>query len=135
MEQKDYLLRQLEMIGPMIMYMLGIWREGRINDALDYGAESLENLTALPLNELDVIHQDDIVKFLTEEKELLAGQVRIIAEFLYRIGEIRHKEDFPIGRETLLKARRLIEWHELTTGVFSFEVQNMKKGIEQMLTG
>ncbi|MBT7094683.1 MAG: hypothetical protein HN936_15650, partial [Bacteroidetes bacterium] len=71
----------------------------------------------------------------TEEKELLAGQVRIIAEFLYRIGEIRHKEDFPIGRETLLKARRLIEWHELTTGVFSFEVQNMKKGIEQMLTG
>ncbi|MBT7092795.1 MAG: hypothetical protein HN936_06095, partial [Bacteroidetes bacterium] len=65
MEQKDYLLRQLEMIGPMIMYMLGIWREGRINDALDYGAESLENLTALPLNELDVIHQDDIVKFLT----------------------------------------------------------------------
>ena len=135
MEQKDYLLRQLEMIGPMIMYMLGIWREGRINDALDYGAESLENLTALPLNELDVIHQDDIVKFLTEENELLAGQVRIIAEFLYRIGEIRHKEDFPIGRETLLKARRLIEWHELTTGVFSFEVQNMKKGIEQMLTG
>ncbi len=135
MEQKDYLVRQLEMIGPMLMYMLGIWHDGRIKDALDYGADSLEDLTSIPLKELDIIHQDDIIRILVEEKGLLAGQIRIIAEFLYRIGEIRHKENFPNGRETLIKARNLLEWHEHTTGIFSFQVQEMKKGINEMLTG
>ncbi|MCD6347697.1 MAG: hypothetical protein J7L96_09785 [Bacteroidales bacterium] len=134
MEQKDYILRQLEMIGPMLMYMLGIWRDGRIKDALEYGAETLEDLTTMPLKELDMIHSDDITKHLTEEKGLLAGQIRIIAEFLYRIGEIRHKENFPNGRETLIKARNLLEWHEKATGIFSFEVQDMKNAIEKMLT-
>ncbi len=134
MEQKDYLIRQLEMIGPMVMYMLGIWKEGRIQDAISYGAENLEDLTALPLRELDHIHEDDITRFLTEEKSFLAGQIRIIAEFLYRIGEIRHKENFPNGRETLLKSQNLISWYEETTGVFSFDIQEIKNGINTLLT-
>ncbi len=135
MEQKDYLIRQLEMIGPMLMYMLGIWKEGRIQDAISYGADSLEGLTDMPLNELDLIHKDEIVNYLCTEKELMAGQIRIIAEFLFRIGEIRHKENFPMGRETLIKARKLLDWHEETTGIFSFDVQEIKKEILHILTG
>ncbi|MEA1875432.1 MAG: hypothetical protein U9N86_01075 [Bacteroidota bacterium] len=135
MEQKDFLVRQLEMIGPTIMYMLGIWKDGRISDAIDYGAEHIEGLTSIPLRELDMIHQDKIVEHLAKIKEISPGIIRITAEFLYRIGEIRHLEGHPNGRETLLKAQNLLVWHEEFTGIFSFDVQSMKNSIIQMLTG
>ena len=135
MEQKDYIVRQLEMIGPTIMYMLGIWNDGRIKDAIEYGAENMEGLTSLPLKELDLIHPDEIVEYLANSKELSPGIIRITAEFMYRIGEIRHKEGHPNGRETLLKAAYLLNWHEQVTEIFSFDVQSMKAAIDQMLTG
>ncbi len=134
MEQKDYLVRQLEMIGPMIMYMLGIWRDGRIQDALEYGAEHLEDLTTLPLKDLDLIHENEIAEHLATQKEISPGIIRITAEFLYSIGEIRQKEGHPNGRETLLKAQNLFIWHEKVTGIFSFDVQSMKESISEMLT-
>lgn len=134
MEQKDYLVRQLEMIGPTLMYMLGIWKDGRIKDAIEYGAEHLEGITSLPLKDLDDIHPDEIVDFLSETKELTPGIIRITGEFLFRIGEIRHKEGHPNGRETLLKAVNLLKWHENVTGTFSFDVQSIKDSVNKMLT-
>lgn len=133
MEQRDYIVRQLEMIGPTLMYMLGIWKDGRIKDALEYGAENMEGLTNLPLKELDLVHEDQITSYLSQGKEISPGIIRITAEFLYRIGEIRHKEGLPNGRETLHKAYNLLIWHEEITGTYSFDVQSMKEHIHQML--
>jgi len=122
------------MIGPAIMYMLGIWKDGRLNDAIEYGAENLENFTDLPLAEIDQIHQDETVKYLVEEKGMAPGLIRVVGEFLFHIGSIRHKESHPNGRETLLKAKNLLEWYEKDTQVYSFDVVSMKEEIENLLT-
>jgi hypothetical protein len=134
MEQKDYIVRQMELMGPAMMYMLGIWKDGRIRDAIQYGAENLENFTDLPLAEIDQVHQDEIVKFLCEEKNVVPGIIRIVGEFLYRIGEIRHKENHPNGRETLLKAKNLLEWYEAETKVYAYDIITIKDQIKEMLT-
>ena len=82
----------------------------------------------------DQIHQDEIVGYLVKEKDMAAGLIRIICEFLFHIGSIRHKESHPNGRETLLKARNLLEWYEKDTQVYSFDVVSMKDEIENLLT-
>lgn len=134
MQQKDFIVRQMEMIGPAIMYMLGIWKDGRMKEAIEYGAENLENFTDLPLTEIDQIHQDVVVEYLSKEKAMAPGLIRVVSEFLFQIGKIRHQEGHPNGRETLLKARNLLEWYEKDTQVYSFDIASMKEEIEYLLT-
>jgi len=132
MEQRDYLVRQLEMIGPMLMYMLGIWKDGRINEAIEYGAEAIKNILDISFEEIENLDTNLLLDFLINKHNFKLPQIRILAEILLKMAEIELSEDPAKGIDGLKKSKVLFEYFRAESQTYSIEVSHFIDTIEEM---
>jgi hypothetical protein len=127
MEQRDYLLRQLQMMTQAIVALIrkltGLKEIGTEEEIKHVTNEMLKEYFDTSLAELMQVPLEDTIEFITQNKKLHPSNVDLFADVLMINAD---KSEDAFNKENLLKrALILLEWVDKTGGTFSVE-RNIK---------
>lgn len=136
MEQKDYLLREIEKIGLLLRKLINSLREKPENIALS-SVNAIEATSEQLLNELefDLMHfltldKSELVDYLTKFTGINAGNMELLADAIFQVGL---NSDADIKRKCFEKSLQLYEYCNLTDKTFSFEREDKIDTIKDAL--
>ena len=134
MAQQDYILRQIDVlgkiIGKVISELLGIKNKGEIIE--------IEVLNQILKSELDIdiyrifmLSDEELIKFLIEDKNFNFSNIEQTAEILYITGLNLQEIDHTNSYKCLNSALNLLEYLSITDKNLSFnrinKIENIKK--------
>ncbi len=130
MIQQDYILRLAQQVAQILAKMLG-------KDWVDVmpGIEEVYN-DLLPIDRATIIAlpPDEIIQFLTKEKDLDFPYLEALAELLYFEGMQLHKEnDITAAKDRLLKAQHLFLYLNQAQATLSLDRQVKLQSIQSSL--
>jgi len=122
MEQRDYILREIEKISTMLLGLLGKLRRIKSqvvfeNERADFKNEFKESMGI----SIDMIIESDMNKLkglLTKEKGFDFGNIDLLADLLYEFSLLMDRCD---RKETLEKSIALLEYVDEEGKVFSMD--------------
>ena len=133
MEQKDYILREIEKIGALISYLLGKYKPAKsiqeqeeteelINKKLleDYGKD---------LNFILNINESDFDKEFSQKKGFNDENIELLANLFFTLGNSQHNKHKPY----LLKALSLYNYIDEKSKTFSFERTNKINNLRDLI--
>jgi hypothetical protein len=129
MEQRDYLLRQIEQLGQVLAQMLarllGIKQKGNAS----FGSEELrqiyKNELDIDVEELIQIPDIDIITFLKNKNKYFENHLEIMADILHATAENYYKNDrLDEGNEILRKSVYILEYIHSSGKDFSIDRVN-----------
>jgi hypothetical protein len=135
MEQRDYLMRQIEMMTQFLLILIrrltGMKKNGHeeeqkaATDALlkEHLSTSLDEILQIPLN--------DIADFITKKKGIHQSNIDLFATVL--VLNAKAETDENRKRQLLLLALELLQWADHSGGVFSLERHRQINEINALL--
>ncbi len=128
MEQKDYILREIEKIGTIIQYIRQKLFGG--NTAQTNNSEiSVDDITQVVKNELnfdiqklDSLNDDELEKYLLNFKGFNTENIENLANLLYYVADNKDIED---KKPYFRKSLRLYEFVNKKTKTFSLQRENI----------
>lgn len=122
MEQRDYLIREIEKISVLVLGMLGRLKQRIAGKQFEFEDESMfnefEEETGLNINQILAANYDDIESLLPKEKGFSYSNIELIAELLV---EFSRTVDDGSCQTCLEKAILLLQWVDREGKIFSFE--------------
>lgn len=136
MEQKDYLLREIEKTGTLLRWIIG-----KLSGAEEYFAfkaeDQFEQAKELILNEIGFdtdlflsLKEPEIGKYISEFNGINIPNIELLAD-IYRI--MGMKTDAVLSKEYLTGAMKLYELCDLLDKTFLFDRENKIKEIKNVL--
>jgi hypothetical protein len=126
MEQKDFLLREIEKIGVLLRAILSLFTKEEENFAIkidkkfDDTTEKLFNETGFDLNYFLSMQESQIKEYISRFKGLNTQNIELMADVIYHFG----LKDLTSGRKTyFIKALHLYDFCNTLDKTFSFERQ------------
>lgn len=126
MEQKDYLLREIEKIGVLLRAILSLFTKEeenfsiKIDRRFDDTTEQLFNETGFDLNYFLSLEESQIKEYISRFKSLNTQNIELLADVIYQYGA----KDLTSGRKTyLIKALQMYEFCNTLDKTFSFDRQ------------
>jgi hypothetical protein len=136
MEQKDYILREIQKIGAMIRAIGQKLLGGKDNLAITLEQDLLE-VKGMLLSEINfdfdkfmIINEEDSIQYLQSINGFNNENIEELAELLAQIG---YNLKSAASKNYLLKALLLYKFINQSTKTFSFERENNIKRIEDLL--
>ncbi len=140
MEQKDYLLREIEKIGVLLRAILSLFTREEENFAIkidrkfDDTTEQLFNETGFDLNYFLSMQESQIKEYISRFNGLNTQNIELIADVIYHFGV----KDLTSVRKTYFKkALHLYEFCNNLDKTFSFErqkkIENAMAEIDQKM--
>jgi hypothetical protein len=138
MEQKDYLLRQIEqlaqVLAQMLARLLGIKQKGNASFGLEELRQTYKNELDIDLEELIQIPENDIISFLINKNKKFENQLEIIADILHATAENYNKNDkVDEGNKLLRKSIYILEYIHSSGKDFSIDRVSKIKNLKSLL--
>lgn len=135
MEQRDYLLRQIQMmaqvIAALVRKLMGLKEQGTEEEIVQVTDEMLTEYFDTSLVEIVQTPLEKTVEQMIQNKKLHPSNVDLFAEVLMINAD---KSEYAANRKKLLeRALILLEWVDKTGGVFSAERRQKIVDIRQKL--
>ena len=129
MNQDDYFLKQIDMLGrilgKILANLLNLKSQGEVKELMEITSQSLKSELDLDLNELMNISNTDLVNFLQEDKKFTNEHLEKIAEILYELGFVIDNE---FKNNVLEKSLTLFEYLNHTSLTYSHDrITKMEK--------
>jgi hypothetical protein len=126
MEQRDYLMRQIEQLGQvlakMLARLLGIKQKGSPSFGLEELRQTYKNELDIDLEELIHIPENDIIIFLKNKNKYFEHHLEMIADILHTTAENHYKNDrLDDGNNLLRKSIYILEYIHSTGKDFSID--------------
>ena len=134
MEQKDFILREIEKINVMLQYLIGKFVPAKtIQDQ-----QTTEELINIELkekygNDLDYVinlNQSEFDTEFTKNKGFTFDNIELLADLLFTLGNNEYSKD----PKYLRKALELYNYIDLKSKTFSFERTNKMKTLRNLIT-
>jgi hypothetical protein len=134
-EQKDYLMRQIEQLGQVLAQMLarllGIKQKGNTSFGLEELRQTYKNELDIDLEELIQIPENDLIAFLINKNKNFENQLEIVADILHATAENYNKNDkVDEGNKLLRKSIYILEYIHSSGKDFSIDraskIENLK---------
>jgi hypothetical protein len=134
MEQKDFILREIEKISVMLQYLIGKFLPSKtIHDQ-----QTTENLINIELkekygNDLDYIlnlNQSEFDAEFNKNKGFTFENIELLADLLFTIGN----DEINIRQEYLEKALQIYTYIDKKSKTFSFERTNKMNSIHDLIS-
>jgi len=115
MEQRDYLMRQIEQLGQvlaqMLAWLIGIRQKGGGSLGLEEIEQTYKSELDVDIEELIQIPEKDLITFLKRKNEYLETHLEIIADILYEtaLNYFKHEKSEE-GKNLLRKAIVILEY-------------------------
>ncbi|KPK87283.1 MAG: hypothetical protein AMS27_03010 [Bacteroides sp. SM23_62_1] len=124
MEQRDYLMRQIEQLGEVLAVMLarllGIKQKGNASLGLEELRQTYKSELDLDVEELIRIPKEKIVETFLKKNKLMEHHLETIAELLQVTGEDLISYDrVKDGNNILEKSLYILEYLQTTSKVYS----------------
>jgi hypothetical protein len=136
MEQRDYLMRQIEQLGQvlaqMLAWLLGIRKKGGGSLELEELERTYKSELDIDIEELIQIPVGDIIPFLKSKKEYFENHFEIMADILHEtaLNYFRHKRSQE-GKKLLRKAIIILEYLQSSSKNYSMDrllkIENFNK--------
>lgn len=122
MIRKDYILRMVEEFGKFLAAIVGLKREGKLDEALIKIDDIYTGMIDLDPIVIKSLKPEELLDFLQKEKHYNNHYVKMIAELLYEEGQIYVENGDPVtARNVLGKAKILITYLMEHDKTFSFD--------------
>jgi hypothetical protein len=86
MHKRDYLVKQFEEFGRVMGVILGLRREGKLDEFSALIEESVKKYTATELKYAEALDDKDLIQILTEERKLTDDQLKMLGDLLFEKG-------------------------------------------------
>lgn len=136
MEQKDYLLREIEKIGAVMRAILNILTGTadieaiKLEKQFEQTKELLSDETGLNLDEFLGLNVSETKEYIRNYKGMNSENLELLAEILFRVGV---KNESVTDKELLTKALHLFEICNETDHTYSTFRENKIKLIKSLL--
>lgn len=136
MEQRDYLLKEIERIGYVLQKALSslfkLKDKGNIETSLIQTNELLKKDINLDLEYFFSIQKDEIPKYI-ENRNLSSDHIEILIDYIIEVASIKESTTNKIAIAEHNKALDLIEYVLNKTKTYSFELAKKKSNILKIL--
>jgi hypothetical protein len=139
MEQRDYLMQQIEQLGQvlaqMLAWLLGLRKKGGGSLELEEIVQTYKSELDIDLEELIQIHETDLITLLRRKNEYFETHLDIVADILHEtaLNYFRHErpED---GKKLLRKAIVILEYLQSSSKNYSIDrmlkIENYNKTLD-----
>ena len=135
MKQEDYILREIEKIGTLLMGLMGKLRKSKVSTAISIG-ELMNSTREMLHEEIDFdlemfmqLNEDELGPYLSEFRGMNTLNQEYLADLLKEIGE----NSGDLGNLYLEKALIIYELCKLEDKTYSFERERKIEELRQML--
>ncbi|MEL6671741.1 MAG: hypothetical protein AAFR61_06100 [Bacteroidota bacterium] len=137
MIQRDYFLRMIEEATQVLATLMGLTGKGEFDQAQTLLEKSYNGYFKFSRDQLMYTEEPDLIKWLTEERELIDEQLSLLADFLWRDGQWHYAQSEREKGDRLLKKGIVILKYLQTkqTTLYSFERVNKIALMEEALKG
>ena len=136
MIKKDYILRIVEEFAKVLTTILGLRREGKMDEALAQAAQVYRTMLDVDPVVLKSASKEQLLSYLQEDKGFDRYYLKMVAELLFEEGMIYHELGDPILAQNVLeKAKLLIGYLMDNDATFSFDWYEKIHEIDQILEG
>ncbi len=126
MEQKDYLMRQIEEAGRVLAEalskMTGFKNKGKVHEGIEMTDQELKNQMNMGLKELNELQTDHLMTHLEKKEKIFPENYEKLAELLTEVAEgmaqQNNKEEAKSMYEKVLSIYQYLEEYE---SAFSFD--------------
>ena len=138
MEQRDYLMRQIDQLGQALAKalagLLGLEKPSQINEAIKTTNQFLKNELALDIEDLVAIPSADFINILIIEKKFTIESLRKLADILLFIADNSSNEKEQTTRNKLYsKCLIILEYLEKTETTCFFDQKMIIERIKNIL--
>ena len=138
MEQRDYLMRQIEQLGEVLAVMLarllGIKQEGDASMGLEELRQTYKSELDLNVEELIKIPKEEIIECFLRKNKLMIHHLEKIAELLQATGENLISYDrLKDGNNVLEKSLYILEYLQTTSKIYSMNRVMKIEYLKEML--
>lgn len=136
MEQRDYLMRQIEQLGQvlaqMLAWLIGIRKKGGGGLELEELEKTYKSELDIDFEELIQIPEGDIITYLKSKKEYFENHLEIMADILYEtaLNYSKHERSQE-GKNLLRKAIIILEYLQSSSKNYSIDrllkIENFNK--------
>jgi hypothetical protein len=138
MEQRDYLMRQVEQLGEVLAVMigrlLGIKQKGDADLGLEELRQTYKSELDLDVEELINIPKEEIIENFLKKNKLMVHHLEKIAELLQVTGENLISYDrVNDGNNVLEKSLYILEYLQTTSKAYSMNREMKIEFLKQML--
>lgn len=135
MEQRDYLMRQIEQLGQvlakMLARLLGINQQSNASLVMEELRQTYKNELDIDLDELVQIPDHEIIDFLLNKDKNFESQLEIVADILFETAGNFYKHDkLDEGNLLLRKSIHILEYIHSSGKTFSIDraskIENLK---------
>ena len=122
MEQRDYILREIEKISVLILAILGKFKKikskKQFEDEWSMIDSELKDSTGLTIESLLSVPEEDLLSYLAGRKDFDTGNMELLAGLLVAFEGNMDRDE---GRILLKKAIGILEYIDRETRTFSME--------------
>jgi hypothetical protein len=135
MEQRDYLLRQIEMMTQFLLALIrkltGMKDNSPEEEQREVTDMMMKEQLDISLSDIAQIPVDEIADFIMNRKGIHQSNIDLFAEVL--ILNAKGGTDKEYRKLLLLRALELLQWEDRTSGVFSMERQQKINEVKVLL--
>ena len=141
MEQKDYLMRQIEqagrVLGKVLADLTGLKNQGKLQDGIGQAEQTLQSELDLSIEELIGIPVDQLINTLLEKERMFQENFEKLADLLVELAEgYEQHKNLEKSRDLYQRALVLYEYVDQAGSAFSFnrhsKMQRLKDRLDQM---
>jgi len=136
MEQRDFMLNQIEQLGKVLAKILSDFiefkSEGEVTQGIGITNQRLQSDLGIDIEELTVLNKEELKNYL-ENRQLTAEHLEVLSEYMKEIGEEEIHENKKEAKRKLEKAIELLDIADQISNTISFDRINKRKEIENIL--
>lgn len=141
MEQRDYLMRQIEqagrVLGKVLANLTGLKNQGKVREGIDQTEQTLQNELDLSIEALKGIPVDRLIHALLENERIYPENFEILADLFVELGEGYDQQNLQEESKPLYQRALVLYEHVDKAGsAFSFhrhsKIQQLKHRLDQI---
>jgi hypothetical protein len=138
MEQRDYLMRQIEqfarVLGKVLFDLIGLKNKGKIGESIEITTRSLVSELDIDLDELVSIKRDELINTLIDKMGFNNRNLDILSEIFMQMGDNFFKtNNFHKGESFCQISLIIYEYLEKSDNVYSFDRKEKMKTLKTLL--
>lgn len=138
MEQRDYLMRQIEQAGKVLAKVMadltGLKNQGKLHEGIEQAEQSLRDEMDLSIENLTGIPLDQMIHALMEKEHMFAENFEQLADLLVEVAEgYGQQGSLEKSKALYQRALALYEYVDEAGSAFSFNRHSKMQKIKELL--
>lgn len=136
MEKRDLIKDQIEqlgrVLGKILADLIGLKSSGQLEQGIEMSKRQFKSELDIDIDKLVALSKDEL-KICLVERKMVIGHFETLGEYLKEIGNRKMSYDKNKAKDYLTKSLELLDLEDEISKTMSFERQNLKSKIENML--